>query len=153
PEGDAVRITLMLALLLALPVATARAYVGPGALIASASLEIREQGDDGSSNADLSADGRYVVFDTRARNLYPADFVDPPGQPYEGGVMRRDLQTGSVELVAPGDLINEADGATLTRGARNPSVSADGRYVVFSSGQQLVPADVNGNIDVYVRDM
>ncbi len=39
------------------------------------------------------------------------------------------------------------------RGARNPSVSADGRFVAFSTGQRLVPADVNGNIDVYVRDM
>ena len=39
------------------------------------------------------------------------------------------------------------------RGARNPSISADGRFVAFSTGQQLVPADVNGNIDVYVRDL
>ncbi len=80
----------------------ARAYVGPGATIVSASLEIREQGDDASTNADLSADGRYVVFDTRARNLYPSDFIDPPGQHYAGGVMRRDLQTGRARARRPG---------------------------------------------------
>jgi len=32
-------------------------------------------------------------------------------------------------------------------------VSADGRYVVFSTAQQLVPQDKNDNVDVYRRDM
>jgi hypothetical protein len=41
----------------------------------------------------------------------------------------------------------------LIRGAQNPSVSAEGRFVAFSSGHQLVPADTNPNVDVYVRDM
>jgi len=41
----------------------------------------------------------------------------------------------------------------LRRGAQNPSISADGRYVAFSTAQQLVAADTNNNVDVYVRDM
>ncbi|HEY2631263.1 MAG TPA: hypothetical protein VGI26_02660 [Solirubrobacteraceae bacterium] len=32
-------------------------------------------------------------------------------------------------------------------------MSADGRYVAFSTAQQLVPGDTNDNVDVYVRDM
>ena len=138
---------------LALPVATADAWVAPGAAIVSASLELREQGDEASGNAAISADGRYVVFETRARNLFPPTFADPPGAHWQGGVMRRDLATGALDLVAPGDLIGDVAGEVQVRGARNGSVSADGRFVAFSTAQKLLPEDVNGNIDVYVRDM
>ena len=141
----------VLLLLLVVPVA-ARAYIAPGATLASASLELREQGDEASSAPDLSADGRYVVFETRARNLFGPDFTDPPGAHYEGGVMRRDIASGHLDLVAAGDLVGD-DGVVRQTGARNPSVSADGRYVAFSTGERLVPSDTNGNIDVYVRDM
>ena len=41
----------------------------------------------------------------------------------------------------------------VVRGAGNPSISADGRWVVFSTGDALVPGDTNEQIDVYVRDM
>ncbi len=137
-----------------LPAGTAQAYVAPGATIVSASLQRLEQGDDSSSQVAISADGRYVVFQTRARNLYPEDAVDPPGAFAVGGVFRRDLVTGSLEQVAAGDLRPEADpGRLLVRGAQNPSVSADGRFVSFSTGHGLVPADANGHVDVYVRDM
>ncbi|WP_028062513.1 PD40 domain-containing protein [Solirubrobacter soli] len=136
---------------LALPVA-AQAYVPPGATIVSASLELREQGDEPSGAPDISADGRFVVFETRARNLFGPDFADPRGAHYDGGVMRRDVASGRLELIAPGDLIGD-DGTVRVRGARNPSISADGRYVVFSTAEKLVPADTNGNIDVYLRDV
>jgi hypothetical protein len=92
------------------------------------------------------------VFETRSRNLFGADFTDPPGAYYEGGVMRRDIASGHLELVAAGDLVGD-DGVVRQTGAHSPSVSADGRYVAFSTAERLVPADTNGNIDVYVRDM
>lgn len=39
-------------------------------------------------------------------------------------------------------------------GGRDPSVSADGRYVAFSSGaNNLVDGDTNGASDIFVRDM
>lgn len=144
--------TLMFLGLLATPVA-AHAYVAPGATIASASLTLREQGDDSSGTPDLSADGRYVVFRTTSRNLFPPEIKDPPQQHYRGGVFRRDLVTGTLELVALGDLRADADDALRMRGADSPSVSADGRYVAFSTAEPLVPADTNESIDVYVRDM
>ena len=130
----------------------AGAYVAPGATLVSASLTLREQGDDASGQADLSSDGRYVVFSTTARNLFPPDIADPAGAFSEGGIFRRDLVTGNLELVAVGSLRGD-DGTLRVRGAGNPSISADGRWVVFSTGDALVPGDTNEQIDVYVRDM
>lgn len=151
-------LTLLLAALLAgalgaLPSA-ADAYFAPGAQIVSVSPEKREQADDSTSAVDISDDGRYVVFQTRARNLFDDADPDPPGQFRVGGIFRRDLQTGALELVASGELRDEATpDDLLMRGALNPSVSADGRYVAFSTGWQLSAADTNTHIDVYVRDM
>lgn len=143
----------MLLGVLSIPAPAAYAYVAPGALIASASLTLREQGDDTSGVPDLSADGRYVVFRTSSRNLFPPEIKDPPGRHYRGGVFRRDLETGALELVALGDLRTDATDDLVLRGADSPSVSADGRYVAFSTAEPLVPQDANANVDVYVRDM
>src|SRR5262249_12139793 len=71
-----------------------------------------------------------------------------------GGVFRRDLATGGVELVADGDLHTRADPTKVAvLGAANPSISDDGRYVAFSTAQRLVPHDTNDNIDRYVRGL
>ncbi|MDA0184768.1 hypothetical protein OJ997_30985 [Solirubrobacter phytolaccae] len=143
----------MLLGVLAIPAPAAYAYVAPGATIASASLTLREQGDDTSGTPDLSSDGRYVVFRTTSRNLFPPEIKDPPGKHYRGGVFRRDLATGALELVALGDLRNDADDTLVLRGADSPSVSGDGRYVAFSTAEPLVAQDTNANVDVYVRDL
>lgn len=132
----------------------ASAFFANGATIASASLARQEQADDTTLNALVSGDGRYVVFQTRARNFFADDDPDPVGQFRSGGVFRRDLVSGDLTLVADGDLRNEDQPDTsVVRGAANPSVSADGRFVAFSTAQKLVPLDTNTNIDVYVRDM
>ncbi|MBU6338223.1 MAG: hypothetical protein KGR19_10495, partial [Acidobacteria bacterium] len=132
----------------------ASAYFAPGAQIVSVSPEKREQADASTSAVDISDDGRYVVFQTRARNLFDDSDPDPPGQFRVGGIFRRDLQTGALALVAPGELRDESAPDTVAvRGAANPSVNADGRYVAFSTGWPLSAADTNGNVDVYVRDM
>ena len=96
----------------------------------------------------ISADGRYVAFSTNADNL-------------EGGsgferVYLRDTENDTIELVS------RADGATLVNpngGSRNPSVSADGRFVAFESDATNLVSfanpffnDTNGVTDVYVRD-
>lgn len=138
--------------LAALVAPAAHAYVAPGALIVSASLTLREQGDDTSASPDISSDGRYVVFRTASRNLFPPEIKDPPGQHYRGGVFRRDLLTGTLELVALGDLVS-GDDTLVRRGADSPSISADGRYVAFSTAEPLAPLDDNAATDVYVRDL
>jgi Tol biopolymer transport system component len=142
-----------LAVLAAWPTSAA-AFYGNGATIVSADLGRLEQGDDASLSPDISSDGRYVAFFTRARNFFADDDPDPPGKYRVGGIFRRDLETGALVLVADGDLRKESDDSLLLRGARNPSIAADGRYVAFSTAQSLVAADgADDDIDVYVRDM
>ena len=149
--------SLFAALALGPAAGTAGAAFTDGAEIVSASSERQEQGDDGTQFAAISQDGRYVAFQTRARNFFADDDPDPPGQARVGGIFRRDLTSGALQLVADGDLRDEAPDGTLgtlrVRGAQNPSISADGRFVAFSTAQRLVPQDTNDNIDVYVRDM
>jgi hypothetical protein len=125
----------------------------PGAFLVSADYGRLEQGDDATGFAAISADGRYVAFQTRARNFFADDDPDPPGRYRAGGIFRFDLQTRGLQKVADGNLFEEGTNAFLRRGASNPSISADGRYVAFSTAERLAPADGNDYIDVYVRDM
>lgn len=140
-------------LTLAVLPAPAVALFEPGADLVSADYQRLEQGDDSTTFAAISADGRYVVMQTRARNFFADDDPDPAGQYRAGGVFRYELADRTLEIVADGDLFNEADNTFLRRGASNPAISADGRYVAFATAQSLVPGDGNENIDVYVRDM
>jgi Tol biopolymer transport system component len=124
-----------------------------GAFMVSADYSRLEQGDDTTRFAAISADGRYVAIETFSRNFFADDDPDPPGRYRAGGLFRFDLQTRALEKIADGNVFDESDNSFLLRGASNPSISADGRYVAFSTAAQLLPADVNQNIDVYVRDM
>ncbi len=82
---------------------------------------------DSASDSVLSANGRYVAFD----GLFAG----------RTGVFRRDLLTDEVAIVAEGD-------------AAQPSISADGRYVSFTTTASLDREnDKNAAPDVYVRDM
>jgi Tol biopolymer transport system component len=124
-----------------------------GAELVSADYARLEQGDETTRFAAVSGDGRYVAMQTRSRNFFADDDPDPAGEYRAGGIFRFDLQTRALEKVADGDLFRESDNEFLRRGAANPSISADGRYVAFSTAQQLVPADADSAVDVYVRDM
>lgn len=123
------------------------------AQLASVHNERLEQADGATAAVDLSGDGRWVVFQSAATNFFADDDADQPGTLRRGGVFRFDRVSGRLDLVADGDLLDEASGELLRRGAAAPSVSDDGRRVVFSTAQRLAPQDVNDNIDVYVRDM
>lgn len=157
---------------LALPIPPSRALYAPasgglGADIVSVDDASDEQGNAATTDAAISADGRYVVFQTRATNFFEDDGgvlgprgtepdVEPTGTLRQGGIFRYDRSTGSIRLVADGSEIHSEGpdvGGLVFRGAQNPSVSADGRYVAFSTAQRLVPQDTNDNVDVYVRDM
>ena len=161
---------LLVGLLVSAP--SAHAIYGPaaggfGADIVSVDNVSDEQGNAPTTDAAISADGRYVVFQTRATNFFESDGgvvgahgvesdAEPPGTLREGGIFRYDRVTGAIALVADGNETHTEGpekGALIFRGAQNPSISADGRYVVFSTAQQLVSQDTNENVDVYVRDM
>lgn len=110
-----------------------------------------EQALTATVRAVLSADGRFVVFQTTARNLMDID--SPDGTYRRGGLLRAELATGDLDLVAAGELRDAETDEVLQGGAGVPSVSADGRYVAFVTPEALVPADGNAQPDVYVRDM
>ncbi|WP_327640601.1 hypothetical protein OHB24_20095 [Kribbella sp. NBC_00482] len=106
--------------------------VGPGGV----------QGNGESRQASISADGRFVAFDSFASNLVPGDSNDSPD------VFRRDLRTGRTALVSVG-LDSPAD-----LGAVFPDISADGNHVAFeSSSSNLVPGDTNATQDIFVRNL
>jgi hypothetical protein len=89
----------------------------------------------------ISADGRYVAFQSFASNLVAGDTNAT------SDVFVHDRQTGTTERVSVGTNGQANDQSS------NGSISADGRYVAFlSSATNLVPNDTNGVPDVFVRD-
>ncbi len=95
-----------------------------------------------SSSLSLSADARFVAFASAASDLVPGDTngVDD--------IFVRDRQTGVTERVSLSSGGTQSDGPS-----QNPSISADGRLVVFESyATNLVPDDSNGASDIFVRD-
>lgn len=100
-------------------------------------------GNRASEYSVVSANGRYVAFSSEATNL------DPNIIPPYGGIYVRDLQTGTTTLVS----VNDA-GVSANFGAYHPSISADGRYVAFTSlSGNLVPNDIGSDEDIFVRDL
>jgi Tol biopolymer transport system component len=100
------------------------------------------QGNDFSDNPSISADGRYVAFESYASNLVPGD----TNATYD--IFVRDRQTNTTTRVSVA-----SDGTQGNNGSSYPSISADGRYVAFASiAGNLVPGDTNGLYDIFVRD-
>lgn len=95
-----------------------------------------------SVNPHISADGRYVVFESAATNL-----VTEPQGPYRN-IFIRDTVAGTTRLVSV-----PRSGMQEYAAAQEPSMSADGRYVAFHTLSDLVSGDINGRWDVFVRDM
>jgi Tol biopolymer transport system component len=89
----------------------------------------------------ISADGRYVAFVSRAGNL-----IDGSTLPATERVYVRDLLLGTTSAVSV-----DVNGAPAA-GTR-PAISADGRYVTFTSAAAgIVPNDGNSVGDVFLRD-
>ena len=88
-----------------------------------------------ASSPSISADGRFVAFDSDATNLVPGD---------TNGVSRR-LRPRPPGAARPSGSASASRGAQGDGGSFGPSISADGRFVAFSSdATDLVPGDTNG---------
>ena len=100
------------------------------------------QGEGLSSSPDLSADGRFVAFDSDAPNLVRGDRNDITD------VFRHDRLTGETILVSV-----SSSGEQGASSSHAPAISADGGFIVFHANSALVPEDTNDTTDVYVRDI
>ncbi len=101
------------------------------------------QSDAVSVSPSISADGRYVTFETNATNL---GAVDTNGL---GDIYVHDRLTGITERVS------EASDGTQTVGGGSfvPRIDRSGRYVAFRSGAtNLVSDDTNAVNDVFLHD-
>jgi Tol biopolymer transport system component len=78
--------------------------------------------------AAVSADGRFVAVALAA-----------PDDPPVAEIVRYDLRESRLVRVAAGE-------------SYDPAISADGRYVAFTSPAKLLAADTNGVADVYLWD-
>jgi len=96
-----------------------------------------------SNSSSIAGDGRRIAFTSRASNLSPLD-TDGSDDVY---VYDRDADTMILASVGLGDA--EPDSYS-----RSPAISADGRFVAFTShATNLVAGDANGFVDVFVRDL
>ena len=100
------------------------------------------QGNDDSTEPQLSYDGRFVVFLSWASNLVDNDTNG------EGDVFVHDRKTATTTLVSV-----SSDGTQSNDFSCNPAISADGRMVAFfSDGTNLVDGDNNAARDVFLHD-
>jgi Tol biopolymer transport system component len=116
------------------------------ALISRAGGPAGAVGNGPSFSPQISADGRYVAFESNASNLSPDDPVS------NADVYLRDLHSQTTTLVSRA---SGAAGPGANGNSRVPFISANGRYVGFeSASSNLDPADTDGfPPDVYVRDL
>ena len=102
------------------------------------------KGGADSSNPSISADGRYVAFESYADNLVPND-IDQVKD-----IFVYDRTTRTIELVSPPAAPNQPN----SQDSQHASISGDGRYVAFDSAANLVLNFNNSgdNEDVYIYD-
>jgi Ca2+-binding RTX toxin-like protein len=102
----------------------------------------QENGTNFSTTPSISADGRFVAFDSDATNLVPGDTNG------RRDIFVRDRLTNTTTRVSFDSAGNQGNGVSTT-----PSISADGRFVAFSSfASNIVPGDTNNTDDIFVVD-
>jgi Tol biopolymer transport system component len=107
-------------------------------------VSVNASGTPGDMNAfqcDISANGRYVAFDSYSSNLSTKD-----GDASD--VFLRDVTAGRTYLASIGH-----DGSPADNDSSIPSVSDDGRFVAFqSTADNLISGDGNHQQDVFRYD-
>jgi Tol biopolymer transport system component len=108
------------------------------------------QGNLDSIHPSISADGRFVAFESMAATLVPGDVngcLLPSGGWPCPDIFVRDRRTGLTTRVSVSSAGDEANEESHT-----PDISGDGRFVVFSSeASNLTPHDGNFE-DIFIRD-
>jgi len=100
------------------------------------------QANNESKAPSISADGRFVAFASNANNLVAGDTNGA------WDIFIRDRSTNQTNRLSINNIGVQGNGES-----RNPTISADGRFVAFESfATNLVPSDTNGSWDFFVRD-
>lgn len=111
---------------------TIHASPGPGGV----------QGNGNSAIPSISADGRYVAFQSTATNLVHVDTNALQD------IFVHDLQTGTTQRVSV-----DSNGTQANQDSFNAKISRDGRYVAFeSTATNLVAGDTSAFSDVFAHD-
>jgi Tol biopolymer transport system component len=96
------------------------------------------QANGASLYPSISADGRFVAFQSQASNLVPNDTNNA------SDIFVRDLVNGTTEVVC---------GVFGDKFSASPAISDDGNWVAFSSAAtNLVSNDTNRYLDIFVCD-
>ncbi len=100
------------------------------------------EGNKDSVNPSISADGRFVAFESEASNLVPNDTNK------EADIFVHDREAGTTQRISVNIAGEEGNGFSTS-----PNISLDGRYVAFKSiASNLIPTDTNGLFDIFVYD-
>lgn len=100
------------------------------------------EGNSGSWEPDISADGRFVAFESDASDFVPNDTN------HSRDIFIHDRQTGTTNRVSV-----DSSGVQGNGDSEKVAISADGRFVTFgSNASNLVPNDVNRRYDIFVHD-
>lgn len=100
------------------------------------------QADDESFSPAISSDGQFVAFQSDATNLVASDTNN------NRDIFVHDRQTDTTERISVATGGAQGNGDSFF-----PAISADGRFVAFSSeSSNLVAADTNNKVDIFVHD-
>ena len=129
-------------------VSTTRVSVGPEG----------QQGNSGSTDPEITPDGRYVVFASIATTLLPGQDGDISADIYlrdrdtDGDGVLDEPDASTTELVS-GPAGGPGIGPKVQATSSMPVITPDGRFVAWhSTGEGWDPIDRNRAFDVYVRD-
>ncbi len=120
-------------------------------LVATTRLTVTPSGGESTggdaSDPSISADGRFVAFASFANDLVPNDSG-------RRDVFVRDTCRGAIGCTPSTIRVSEKlGGGTASEDSQDPMISANGRYVAFSSAaNDLVAGDTGFPADVFVRD-
>jgi hypothetical protein len=100
------------------------------------------QADGSSVQAEITPDGRYTIFTSEAADLVPGDSNG------SWDIFVRDRRTARTTRVS-----ESSTGEQANWPSEYPSISANGRYVTFSSiASNLVSGDANDSNDIFLHD-
>jgi hypothetical protein len=96
--------------------------------------------DNNSTRPSISADGRYIAFESLATDLLGAG-NDTNGQ---ADVFVRDKNSSTIERVSVDNLGAQGNDASM-----NAAISTDGRYVSFTTREPFDTTDFPSTYDIY----